>query len=125
MLKKKLVNKWLAFALSVSIMSAGMSGIAVRAEEGGAPAESAAGVSGDVQERDECPSGQVGEEVSEYGEILVISEKDENSESIARSKKEQKAAEKEAKKAEKEAEKEAKEKDEQKEQDKADKETLG
>ena len=88
MLKKKLVNKWLAFALSVSIMSAGMSGIAVRAEEGGAPAESAAGVSGDVQERDECPSGQVGEEVSEYGEILVISEKDENSESIARSKKE-------------------------------------
>ena len=93
MLKKKLVNKWLAFALSVSIMSAGMSGIAVRAEEGGAPAESAAGVSGDVQERDECPSGQVGEEVSEYGEILVISEKDENSESIARSKKEQKAAE--------------------------------
>ena len=122
MLKKKLVNKWLAFALSVSIMSAGMSGIAVRAEEGGAPAESAAGVSGDVQERDECPSGQVGEEVSEYGEILVISEKDENSESIARSKKEQKAAEKEAKKAEKEAEKEAKEKDEQKEQDKAEKE---
>ncbi len=99
-----------------------MSGIAVRAEEGGAPAESAAGVSGDVQERDECPSGQVGEEVSEYGEILVISEKDENSESIARSKKEQKAAEKEAKKAEKEAEKEAKEKDEQKEQDKAEKE---
>ncbi len=122
MLKKKLVNKWLAFALSVSIMSAGMSGIAVRAEEGGAPAESAAGVSGDVQEMDECPSGQVGEAVSEYGEILVISEKDENSESIARSKKEQKAAEKEAKKAEKEAEKEAKEKDEQKEQDKAEKE---
>ena len=126
MLKKKLGNKWLAFALSVSIMSAGMSGIAVRAEEGGAPAESAAGVSGDVQERDECPSGQVGEAVSEYGEILVISEKDENSESIARSKKEQKAAEKEAKKAEKEAEKEAKEKekedkDEQKEQDKAEK----
>ena len=123
MLKKKLVNKWLAFALSVSIMSAGMSGIAVRAEEGGAPAESAAGVSGDVQEMDECPSGQVGEAVSEYGEILVISEKDENSESIARSKKEQKAAEKEAKKAEKEAEKEAKEKekedkDEQKEQQK-------
>lgn len=127
MLKKKLVNKWLAFALSVSIMSAGMSGIAVRAEEGGVPAESAAGVSGDVQEIDECPSGQVGEAVSEYGEILVISEKDENSESIARSKKEQKAAEKEAKKAEKEAEKEAKEKekeekDEQKEQDKAEKE---
>lgn len=100
-----------------------MSGIAVRAEEGGAPAESAAGVSGDVQEMDECPSGQVGEAVSEYGEILVISEKDENSESIARSKKEQKAAEKEAKKAEKETEKEAKEKekedkDEQKEQQK-------
>ncbi len=123
MLKKKLGNKWLAFALSVSIMSAGMSGIAVRAEEGGAPAESAAGVSGDVQEMDECPSGQVGEAVSEYGEILVISEKDENSESIARSKKEQKAAEKEAKKAEKETEKEAKEKekedkDEQKEQQK-------
>ena len=123
MLKKKLVNKWLAFALSVSIMSAGMSGIAVRAEEGGAPAESAAGVSGDVQEMDECPSGQVGEAVSEYGEILVISEKDENSESIARSKKEQKAAEKEAKKAEKEAkEKEKEDKDEQKEQDKAEKE---
>ena len=119
MLKKKLVNKWLAFALSVSIMSAGMSGIAVRAEEGGAPAESAAGVSGDVQEMDECPSGQVGEAVSEYGEILVISEKDENSESIARSKKEQKAAEKEAKKAEKEAkEKEKEDKDEQKEQQK-------
>ncbi len=123
MLKKKLVNKWLAFALSVSIMSAGMSGIAVRAEEGGVPAESAAGVSGDVQEIDECPSGQVGEAVSEYGEILVISEKDENSESIARSKKEQKAAEKEAKKAEKEAkEKEKEDKDEQKEQDKAEKE---
>ncbi|MDE7327561.1 MAG: S8 family peptidase [Lachnospiraceae bacterium] len=120
MVKKRLVNKWLAFALSVSIMSAGMSGVAVRAEEGGTPTESTVGVFEDWEDSmDECPSGMGGGEVSEYGGILVISEKNENSESIARSKKEQKAAEKEAKKAAKEKEKE--EKKDQKEQDKADK----
>ncbi|MDE6874399.1 MAG: S8 family peptidase [Lachnospiraceae bacterium] len=152
MFKKRLVNKCLAFGLALSVVFGGMSGITVRAkgstaaermaeaqtadamgeeapgdEAGAAGATSLTGVPEEIGEAgDECPSGQVTEEVQEYGELLVVSEKDGNSENIARSRKEQKAAEKAAAKAEKEAEKAAKEKEkedkeDQKGQDKQDK----
>ena len=110
MFKKRLVNKCLAFGLALSVVFGGMSGITVRAkgstaaermaeaqtadamgeeapgdEAGAAGATSLTGVPEEIGEAgDECPSGQVTEEVQEYGELLVVSEKDGNSENIAR-----------------------------------------
>ena len=143
MFKKKLANRCLAFGVSFAIMFGGMSGMTVRGN-GAADTETAIvaedatdevstdgteilGILEDAEDAaDECPSGVSEEDVREYGEILVISEKTEESEGIALSKKEQKAAEKAAKEAAKEAEKEAKEKEKeekknQKEQEKEDK----
>lgn len=143
MFKKKLVNKCLAFGLSFSIVFGGMSGMTVRGngaadteavsmagnamDEVSADGSEMLGVPEDAEDAaDECFSGVLGGDVQESGEILVISEKTEESEGIALSRKEQKAAEKAAKKAAKEAEKEAKEKEKedeknQKEQEKEDK----
>lgn len=142
-LANKLANKCLAFGISFSIVFGGMSGMTVRGN-GAADTETASasedstgeiladgadavGIPEDVWDAaDECPSGAPENDVTEYGEILEVSEKTEESEGIALSRKEQKAAEKAAKKAQKEAEKEAKEKEKEdkkneKEQEKEDK----